>query len=489
MWHLLYELPRRQDKYHIVSRGKILKNTKRNLSAPNLNSTNINVVRQDRWAALPFLVFMFSAGMPLTYQLSVARPMTVADTAEITLAANASQNTGNSLFFVIFICSLYIFAGLKVLRRPNTLVSLLYRQWPILFLTLYIAASTLWSYTPEKVMINSIHCIGTTFIAISAALRYRHTPWLFPKHVGYVVGVNMVLQLTAVAIMPAYAIDWQGRWQGLAPHPNTLGSMAFVVLWSNATVLMFSNNDRYKLHLLFSLLALAAMFGANSMTTMSCSLFALSILFAFSKMQAMDRRKRLYFTIMGLCLAIPIMTALLIKIVKVETILNAFGRESNLTGRTSLWEDAVKAISENFFFGWSFDDHAHLVRVSNMAFPNFHNGILDLAVSGGLVAVIIFVLILITATADFFKQSRVGASIFPFSATFILTYLAYSLTEANLVSPRSQMWVMFLALIFFGACKKWPKTLIPQFTPDQQTESQAVGIADLSNVVSKPKIS
>jgi O-antigen ligase len=487
MWHLPYGLPQQQDKCHIAFRRKILKNTKRNRSESNLDETNINVARQDRWAGLPFLVFMFSAGLPLTYQLSVARPMTVADTAEITMATNASQNTGNSLLFVIFICSLYIFSGLKVLRRPNTFVSLLYRQWPILFLTLYIAASTLWSYAPEKVMINSVHCIGTTFIAISAALRYRQTPWLFPKHVGYVVGVNMALQLIAVAIMPAYAIDWQGRWQGLAPHPNTLGAMSFVVLWSNATIVMFTNDDKYRLHLLFSFLALVAMFGANSMTTMACSLFALSVLFSFLKMRAMNTRQRLSFTIMGLCLILPLMTALLIKIVNVEAILNAFGRDSNLTGRTSLWQDAVKAISEHLFLGWSFDDHAHLVKVSNMAFPNFHNGILDLAVNGGVVAVMLFLLILITAASDFFKHSRIGASIAPFSSTFILTYLAYSFTEANLVAPRSQMWVMFLALIFLGACKNWPKTLISHFAPAPapHTESRASAMTDLNSAIAK----
>ncbi|MDO8178882.1 MAG: O-antigen ligase family protein [Undibacterium sp.] len=420
-----------------------------------------NIASQDKWRAIPFLVLMFSAGLPLTYQLEVARTLTVADSAELTMAATASQNTANSMFFVLFICSLYIFAGWTLLRKPKTVTVLLSRQWPIFFLTLLIAASAFWSHAPEKVMINIIHNVGTTLITIAAALRYRNSPWLFPKHVGYVVGANMVLHMMAVALIPAYAIDWQGRWHGLAPHANTLGALAFVVLWSNASILIFTKNDRYHLHLFFSGLAILAMYGANSMTTMSCSVFVLLLMFTFYKMKKLSFQQRVCFFILGMCLLIPLATALISNIINLEHILNAFGRDTKLTGRVSLWEDAVKAISEHPFFGWSFDDHVYLVRVSNMAFPNFHNGILDLAVNGGLIAVMLFILILIIITVDYFKPSKIGASIAPFSASFMLTFLVYSITEANLVSPRAQMWEIFLALAFLGTCKNWSKPVFP----------------------------
>lgn len=432
-----------------------------------------NLAQQDKWRALPFLLLMFSAGLPLTYQLEVARTLTVADSAELTMAATASQNTANSVFFVLFICSLYLYAGWTVLQKPKTVAALLSRQWPIFFLVLFIAASTLWSHAPEKVMINIIHNTGTTLITIAAALRYRNNPWLFPKHVGYVVGANMALHLAAVTLMPAYAIDWQGRWHGLAPHANTLGALAFVVLWSNASIVIFQNNDRYRLHLLFSGLAILAMYGANSMTTMTCSVFALTVMLIFHKTKEMNLRQRISFFVLGMCILVPLLTALFGQMIDMERLLNAFGRDSKLTGRVSLWEDAVKAISENFFLGWSFDDHVYLVRVSNMAFPNFHNGILDLAVNGGIVAVILFLLILMTIVLDYFRPSRIGASIVPFSASFMLTFLVYSFTEANLVSPRAQMWEIFLALAFLGTCKNWSRT---DFSARQQIrKTSAIG--------------
>lgn len=416
-------------------------------------TNNEATVKQDRWSALPFFLLMFSAGLPLTYKLEAARPMTVADTAELTLAATASQNTANSLFFVVFISALYLMAAWNIFRKPKTVIALVCRQWPTLLLMLFIAASAFWSYTPEKVLINTVHNIGIMLIAIGVALRYRHDPWLLTEHLGIVVGANMLLQLGAVFIMPSLSIDWQGRWHGFAPHPNTLGALSFVVLWCNAAVLLFKRSRYYFLHFIFVISAVVAMVGANSMTTLMCSTFALLLMFMIQKMRQSKRQHRLVLPVLSLSLGIPIVAIVATKLVSIDTLLNFFGRDSQLTGRISLWEIAFKAISEQLFFGWSFDDHVHLVRVSNMSFPNFHNGILDLAVSGGLVAVLLFFFILISMLRDYFKTSRVGNNIVPFSLSFLLPYMIYNFTEATLVSPRSQMWIIFLALVFLGACR------------------------------------
>lgn len=409
---------------------------------------------RDRWRAWPFLLLMFCSGLPLTYNLEAARPMSVADTEELTLAATASQNTANSIFFVMFISTLYLIAGSTLLRNPKTVIALLLRQWPVLLLMLFIGASTLWSYTPEKVLINTVHNIGIMFIAIGAALHYRNSPWDFPRQLGIVVGINMIFHLIAVLLIPTYAIDWQGRWHGLAPHPNTLGALSFVVLWCNAAVIIFRKTEHKLMHAMFALFAIVAMLGANSMTTMLCSVFTLITMLMIKNMQYLTPRQRLAFSVIAsVCFLTPIIV-FSTGLVSLDDFLEMLGRDSQLTGRLSLWDIATQAISEKLFFGWSFDDHVHLVRVSNMAFPNFHNGILDLAVSGGLIAVLLFLLILMITVRDYFQKTKLGHEILPFSLSFLLTYLVYNFTEATLVSPRSQMWIIFLTLVFFGACKK-----------------------------------
>jgi exopolysaccharide production protein ExoQ len=397
---------------------------------------------------------MFCSGLPLTYNLEVARPMTIADTEELTIAATASQNTANSLFFVAFISCLYLIAGSTLFRNPKTVIALLLRQWPVLLLMLFIGASTLWSYAPEKVFINTIHNAGVMFIAIAAALHYRNSPWDFPRQLGIVVGINMLFHLIAVLLIPAYAIDWQGRWHGLAPHPNTLGALSFVVLWSNTAVIIFKKTKHYGLHFIFVLCAIMAMVGANSMTTMLCSVFTIVTMLMIKNMQNLPPRQRIAFSVIASCFFLTPVIIFGTGLANIDDFLEMLGRDSQLTGRLSLWEIAAQAISEKIFLGWSFDDHVHLVRVSNMSFPNFHNGLLDLAVSGGIVAVLLFLLALALTARDYFKSGKVGSEILPFSLSFLLTYMVYNFTEATLVSPRSQLWIIFLTLVFFGACRK-----------------------------------
>lgn len=407
----------------------------------------------DRWRAWPFLILMLCSGLPLTYQLEAARPMSIADTEELTIAATASQNSANSLLFVIFISTLYLMAGASLIRNPKTVIALMARQWPLFLLMLLIGASSLWSFASEKVLINTVHNLGVMFIAIGAALHYRHSPWELPRQLGIIVGVNMVCHLVAVFLIPSYAIDWQGRWHGLAPHPNTLGALSFVVFWSNAAVILYGKTKQVTLHLIFTCAAMLAMIGANSVTTMLCSLFTLASMLTIKYLHLLAPTRRLAFTLMLACfISIPVIL-FATGLASLDQFLAMLGRDSQLTGRVSLWEIAQQAITDKLWLGWSFDDHVHLVRISNMSFPNFHNGLLDLAVSGGVIAVALFLASLVIMLLDYFKKSKTGYAIMPFSLSFLLTYLIYNFTEATLVSPRSQLWIVFLTLLFLGATR------------------------------------
>jgi len=44
-----------------------------------------------------------------------------------------------------------------------------------------------------------------------------------------------------------------------------------------------------------------------------------------------------------------------------------------------------------------------------------------------------------------------------YSVPYVLAYMLHNMTEASYVSPRGQMWVIFLALLFLGACRVPPR--------------------------------
>lgn len=401
------------------------------------------------------MLMLFSSNLALNYKLLPARALGLDELEDLTMEAISGGNT--AILFTLFTAGLYSAGAWLTLKRPKAVVVLLGKQWPLLLFFILILASTLWSTFPDKVLNNVVHYAGTTMVALAAALRYRHDPWLFPKHVGYVLGANMAIQLAAIVIMPEYTIDWENRWHGLAPHPNPFGAMAFTTLWANATALIYRKNEKRTLHFIFAAMAVLAMVGADSVTSMITSIVAIFLLVMIKKLNAQGVGLKFYSSV----LVIIFFMAMVISMVGVAFDLSGlfalFGRDTNLTGRTSIWEVALKAITERPWLGWSFNDHADQVR-QGLGFLSFHNGYLDLAVSGGLAGIVVLLLMLATWVRDFAKSSRIGNIIAPYSAPFVIGYLIHNITEASLVSPRGQMWQIFMVLAFLGACKRWAGT-------------------------------
>lgn len=415
------------------------------------------VSRPDRWKALPFMILMLSTGLPLNYNLEPARPLYVTDVAELTMGALSNANGGSSILFALFLGGLYAMAGWSFLRRPKEAALILCRQWPLLLLMLYIAASALWSFYPEKVVFNIVHNLGIVLIALAATLRYRHDPWLFPKHLGYILGVNLIFHLAAVLLIPTYSIDWQGRWHGLAMHPNTFGSFVLSAWWANAAVLICTRSDRHHLHLLFCVLAAIGMIGADSVTSILTAVATIATIYLIRALQRKGAGRNFYIGLLSSIVLLAALVAVTGSTLDLSWLFNMFGRDSNLTGRTSIWADAYSAISMRPLLGWSFDDHFHLIRTQGMPYSSYHNGALDLAVNGGAIAIILFLMLLGSWIAGFANGSRIGQQIAPLSVSFVIAYLSHNISEASLVAPRDQAWVIFLVLIFLSVCRYYPR--------------------------------
>jgi len=406
----------------------------------------------DRWKALPFLTLIAVSGLPLNYELVESRPMTVADVAGLTSDATATSNSGSSLLFVLFLAGLYALSGVMVMHKPRLVAGMFRRQWPLAGLVMLVASGVMWSMRPEKTMLSAVHLFGIVLIGAAAALHYRHDPWALPRHLSYLLGVNMLLQVGAALAIPSYAIDWQGRWQGFTSHPNTLGALAYTTLWANSVMLICRRPGSRYPHVFFAFFAVVAMLEANSVTsivTASCSVLSI---FVVAKVAGAGTRKRFFVGLLIIACAFIVLICLVASQFDMGWVMESFGRDSNFTGRTSVWEDALSAISRRPILGWSFDDHAFLIETENMPYPTYHNGWLDLCVSGGLVSIVLFAALLATWARSFFRRGGVAATLMPCSIPFVVGYMVHNLTEASLLAARGQMWQIFLILLLLGSC-------------------------------------
>jgi O-antigen ligase len=127
------------------------------------------------------------------------------------------------------------------------------------------------------------------------------------------------------------------------------------------------------------------------------------------------------------------------------------GRNEQLTGRTELWEKGLAILRENPLVGLGFDSNATIFSKSVIKYGQFHNGYLDLLVSGGFVALIILISIIIKFTWNAMHALKKNYSITIALIILILAILAHNATEASLVRTTHPMWVLFLTSYFFVA--------------------------------------
>lgn len=408
---------------------------------------------------IPLLLWLASQGLPLGRTLEPSKPTLIEDTYARSLALTSQASSLSSGLQVGFLAAVYLLAALVVAARLHQALRLLGRHPALPLLLLLVGASALWSNNSDKVLMNLVHHTGAVLIAMAAALRYQADPWRLPLEAGYALGLALAVQLLAVGVAPAYAIDWEGRWIGLTGQANTLGALALCGFWANLAAAFARPAERAQRRLVSAVLAAlsaVAMIGANSVTSM---LSAACLLAAMLYLRHSGGR---VLAVAGL-LAMPVVTMLVVTLastVNLSSVAGAAGRSGDFSGRTAIWADGIEVITKRPLAGWSFDDHAYVIRHTGMQYTTYHDGYVDLAVDGGVLAVLLLLLLLAGAMRQQYQRQRLGRVLRAAALPFMLALLVYNTTEASFVSARNPMWILLLTLTLLGAAR--PLAVTPQ---------------------------
>lgn len=210
--------------------------------------------------------------------------------------------------------------------------------------------------------------------------------WL--RRLALTLGIALTIHLIAVFTVPTFAIAYDDRWRGLATHSNAFGALAFLSLWANCASLLLEKKDPWP-RALFIAAAVLALYGAQSATsTISAlaSFVALLLLIA-------PKAKRLWRSMLrAIILAVPVVVLCIYALfdVLLEILGPMIGRSADMTGRLALWATAIDLVSLKPILGWGFDNNAAVILETGLPTVHFHNGVLDLAVRGGVVSVTLF---------------------------------------------------------------------------------------------------
>ncbi|MGB2665914.1 MAG: O-antigen ligase family protein [Candidatus Acidiferrum sp.] len=357
------------------------------------------------------------------------------------------------------ISAILIAAGLvALLSRPNELTSLLRKNWPILLYFSYCLLSVMWSDFPEVALKRWIKAIGDLVMVIVvvtdaqpiAALRRLIT------RTGFVLFPASILLIKYYGDWGRAYDTWSGEPTniGVTVTKNMLGVLTFVLslgaLWLVLRLMRDKNQTNRLRHFIAqgTLLAfgLSLLSMAHSATSGICFTLGSVLIFATS-LEWFRKQPR---AVHALVLSILIIggTAVLFGD---ETVAQAVGRKTNLTGRTEIWQTVIPMVP-NRLLGAGFDSFwlgARLEKIWSL-YPTLylneaHNGYIQTYLDLGVVGVFLIALILLSgyrnAVKSFRYEEASGAN--SLMLAYVFTAAFYSITEAGF----RQMFVIWIFLL------------------------------------------
>jgi len=345
----------------------------------------------------------------------------------------------------------YVVFGLLVLYRWKRSLYGAYKGRVVLTLTALAVLSYFWSDYPQVTMSRSIALIGTSIFGVYLGTRYTLRQQI--KIFAITYGIMILLSLAFIFGIPRYGIMGgihAGAWRGIFVHKNVMGramvfaSMGFLTLAS-------MKQEHRRIPLIFLGLCIFLILMARSTTALG-NVFFLTVAFYVLRTARWRYDVRLLTLIVGLLVGGTLYGLVMANI---ETVLGAFGKDTELSGRVDLWPMCVNMIERRPFFGYAYQGFwngwnsaaGEIWRAYGWNAPHCHNGFLDLTLDLGLVGTSIFlfeaVMILLLAVI---RLQRTHAFEHAFCAMVPLFFLLYNMTESSILGRNSLFWVIFIAV-------------------------------------------
>lgn len=374
------------------------------------------------------------------------------------------QMDGTPLDRLIFMS--IIFAGIIVLvYRRNAILAVLKANWPVIIYLAFGLVSVVWSDFSGVSAKRWIKAAGDLTMVLIIATDINPTG-AFKRVLSRVGFILLPCSVLLIKYYPNIGRQYD-RWHGfvintgVTTNKNLLGVIVYVVSLGTVWRVLALLRDKQELnrarHLIAQITLLA--FGiyllvqADSATSKAC--FALGTLLIIATSLSCIRRRP--WAVRALVLVILIIGADVMLLGGGATFVHALGRESDLTGRTGIWEELIPMVPnpvlgagfESFWLG----PRVEQIRAANSGFGlnEAHNGYIEIYLNLGWVGLILLTVILISGFRHTGLDLR-GSE--PAFASLLLAYVTagtiYGITEAGfrIMNPN---WFFLLFSVVVGS--------------------------------------
>ena len=358
--------------------------------------------------------------------------------------------------------SLFAVSGFLLYQYPALAIRNLKALNPFLILILlWCLGSFIWSPMPGVTFKRAIQLYG--FVAIGLALQISdHPVRLIVSSMLYTLMVMLAASFVMGIVNPTIGIDYElgGAWRGILSQKNELGQVAAmsILLWQVLACISKVNVRIMAVSLIFAFLMLVL---SKSSTSMIVTITTSSIFHLLRKPRIDSEYAVTRVLLSLLCLILVALFVFFMQESRLPTsaevtapIAGLFGKASDLTGRTDIWELVWLEIRRHWAMGlgygafWLGPDSLsqYVIDALHWIPLQSHNGYLDILNEQGLVGLTLTVLVILYHAYSLLLMRRTDQTQAAFWTAMLLVIVVTNFTESSLFRGFG-----FLNVFFFIA--------------------------------------
>ena len=417
----------------------------------------------------------------LWYVVVASRPIGVwFEIWGVPLPTGGSDPTEGSLIDRLFFGLLTVI-GIWVLSRRRFDWGATFRRNPwITALLTFMAMSILWSQYPYVSFKRYIKVLGSVVMAC-VVLTEPDPLGAFTTVLRRCLYVHLPMSIICTRYFRGIGVsfDWNGTteaWQGISTSKNTLGQIAMLgVVYFFWEVRRHWQEYRWRnLHLLYLLMALYLLKGAESisMTSVSVCVFALVVFLRIQSLRSRFASIRLFvltvfYSLAGLITLVVVHSIVLFRADSIfGGMITLFGRDITLTDRTYIWSDVYAAASGNPLFGVGFGGF-WIGRMANIPWNakmtwvlgQGHSGYVDTYLQIGLIGEFLLVVVLFTTLPRLIASLTDDFDFGCFRITLLLIIIFVNITESTYLRGDHHLWFILMIVLWVVPVQSGPVAL------------------------------
>jgi len=350
---------------------------------------------------------------------------------------------------------------LIVWRYIPQMLGMLVSNIPLTLLLIFAGMGIFWSFAPDNSLEPVLLLYMTGFFGIYIAMRFSLEEQL-SLMVWFSV-VTLVISLIMVYFYPDQGGlhttgPHEGVWRGGFSHKNQYGTL--LALSALPLIMLWMKWGRWRF--VAGIPLLWAILNSDSATALASTVGIIALL---PLMRVLKLRHKILTGVLLALLPFVLMVSMLLMF-NSDSVLQALGRSTTLTGRTTLWDASMDLIAQRPLGGWglrgSFSPDSPIHDQITWGAQFAHNHWIDTMLETGIIGLILYVMALAIAVwQGVMYASRKGTLVALFPIVFLIQLHMILFATQSVLTMFDMAWIMFVAIVYGLAIADKPLGNLP----------------------------